>query len=115
MDFEWRLVLKKMIKFGVIFIIMIIMAFSNTVSSDVFYAVARTYIWFFNFEILFEHGMYHTCKKEIKGIIQYDRKNFDVPAMRILFSENPLNCMNSKEVTFKVDINADLSELDESK
>ena len=54
-------------------------------------------------------------KPPLKGTIQYDRKNYDVPAMRIVFNEEPLNIINYDEVTFKVDRNADLSDLDKSK
>lgn len=54
-------------------------------------------------------------KPPVKGTIQYDRKNYDVPAMRIVFDGEPLNIINYNEVIFKVDRNADLSELDESK
>ena len=38
-----------------------------------------------------------------------------MPAMRIVFNEEPLNIINYDEVTFKVDRNADLSDLDKSK
>lgn len=54
-------------------------------------------------------------KPPVKGTIQYDCKNYDVPAMRIVFDGEPLNLINYNEVTFKVDRNADLSEIDESK
>lgn len=54
-------------------------------------------------------------KPPVKGTIQYDRKNYDVPAMRIVFDGEPLNLINYNEVIFKVDRNADLSGLNESK
>jgi len=47
----------------------------------------------------------------VKGTIQYDRKNYDVPAMRIVFDGEPLNIINYNEVIFKVDRDADLSNL----
>lgn len=50
-------------------------------------------------------------KPPVKGTIQYDRKNFDVPAMRIVFDGEPLNLINYNEVTFKVDRDADLSDM----
>lgn len=54
-------------------------------------------------------------KPPVKGTIQYDCKNYDVPAMRIVFDEEPLNLINYNEVTFKVDRDADLSGMEWTK
>lgn len=48
--------------------------------------------------------------KSIKGIIQFDKEHYDVPAMRFAFYENPLNLINCDEVTFKVDRNSTIEE-----
>ena len=50
-------------------------------------------------------------KPLVKGTIQYDCTNYDSPAMRIVFDEEPLELVNYNEVTFKVDRNADLRNL----
>lgn len=52
-------------------------------------------------------------KPPVKGTIQYDRKNYDVPAMRIVFTEDPLNIIKYDEVTLKIDKNADLNGLEQ--
>lgn len=60
-------------------------------------------------------GMFPDKKDEdeIKGIIQFDKEHYDVPAMRIVFDGDPIKIINYDEVRFKVDINADLRELDD--
>lgn len=52
-------------------------------------------------------------KPPLKGTIQFDKRNYDVPAMRIVFDGDPIKIINYDEVRFKVDRNADLRELDE--
>ena len=48
---------------------------------------------------------------KIVGVIQYDKENYDVPAMRIVFEGDPLNYIDCDKVTFKVDRNADLKDM----
>lgn len=58
---------------------------------------------------LWVQGYEKIAKKQFKnyhGVIQFDKRNYDVPAMRFLFYEEPLNLMNCTEVTFKVDRDA---------
>ena len=57
-----------------------------------------------------KEGEWNHKKNNIKGVIQYDMNNYESPAMRILFNEEPLNLINYDTVTLKVDKNACLKE-----
>lgn len=45
---------------------------------------------------------------EVKGVIQYDCKNYDSIAIRVVFYEEPTKLMHYDQITLKVDNDADL-------
>lgn len=45
---------------------------------------------------------------DVKGVIQYDCKNYDSPAIRIVFYGEPTKLMHYDQITLKVDNDADL-------